>query len=539
MTEIALLLVAAAAAHALARATRLPTIPLLIVAGVIVSGVAPLSDAMLQDTLVLGLTFLLFITGLELDPERVGRQRGAAVRVGILQFLVMAGFGFAAAMVLGFDLHQASYLALALTASSTLVVVRLLQRRQQMFEPVGRMVLGVLLLQDVLVIALIPVLVFLPLGVAAAASGFGGVVALIFLAWVTRRVLSPRLPRLHDDEETLLLVVLGLLFVFLATARAMGLPLVVGAFLAGVSLSAFPVNGIVRGQLESIGDFFSAIFFTALGGLLLQPAGLELLQAAALVLLVLLVTPLLVTAVAERSGFSARPGIESGLLLSQTSELSLVVGLQGLVLGQIDASLFTVIVLVTVTTMVLTPFISADRVVWALMMLHPLRGRGAHFEPPSDHILLLGTGETGMPLLETLVTAGHDVFVVDDDPARIWRLSGADIPCLRGDASDEMVLARAGVDRARLILSTIRRPEDNRTLLRMAAGRPILIRVFDPADGDWIRQLGGQPVLYSEAAATEFLAWFTARAAAVPAAAQQSTAAHESPAAQAPADSSG
>jgi Kef-type K+ transport system membrane component KefB len=514
MTEIALLLLAAAGAHAVSRATGLPTIPLLVVAGAIVSGVAPLPDAVLQETLVLGLTFLLFITGLELDPDRVGRERAAAVRVGILQFLVMAGFGFAAAFSLGFDLHQASYLALALTASSTLVVVRLLQRRQQMFEPVGRMVLGVLLLQDLLVIALIPVLVFLPLGVAAAARGFGGVVAIIFLAWATRRWLSPRLPALEDDEETLLLVVLGLLFVFLATARAMGLPLVVGAFLAGVALSAFPVNGIVRGQLESIGDFFSAIFFTALGGLLLLPARLELLQAGALVLLVVLVTPLLVTAVAERSGLSARPGIESGLLLAQTSELSLVVGLQGLVLGQIDASLFTVIVLVTVTTMVLTPFITADRVVWVLMALHPLRGRGARFEPPSGHILLLGTGETGMPLLETLVTAGHDVFVVDDDPARIWRLNGADIPCLRGDASDETVLARAGVDRARLILSTIRRPEDNRTLLRMAAGRPTLIRVFDPADGVWIRQLGGHPVLYAEAAATEFLAWFTARAAA-------------------------
>jgi hypothetical protein len=383
-----------------------------------------------------------------------------------------------------------------------------------MFAPVGRMVVGVLLLQDLLVIALIPFLVFLPLGVMAVGRAVAGLAVLFALTWIVRRWVGPRLLRLADDEEVLLLVVLGGLFVFLGAARLMALPLVVGAFMAGVALSAFPVGGVVRSQLDSVGDFFSAIFFTALGGLLLEPTRTELLQALALALVVLLVTPIVVTAVAERAGLSARPGIEAGLLLSQTSELSLVVGLQGLVLGQIDQSLFTVIVLVTVFTMVVTPFFASGSVVWVLLRLHPLRGMAARFEPPQGHILLLGTGESGMPLLETLVTAGHDVLVVDDDPATIWRLRGADIPCLRGDASDEEVLLRAGADRAKLIVSTVRRAEDNRTLLRMAAHRPMLIRVFDPADAEWIRAAGGQPVLYVDAAAEEFMAWFRKLAAA-------------------------
>lgn len=510
MTAVALLLAAAAAGHALARALSLPTVPLLILAGAVGSALSPVPGELLQDTLVLGLTFLLFVTGIELDPGRVGRQRRAALQVGTLQFVVLAVAGFGAALVLGFGPLQAGYIGIALTASSTLVVVRLLQRRQQMFDAFGRMVLGVLLLQDLLVIALIPVLVFLPFGAAAVGMGLAAVAALLGLVWIVRRWVAPLLLRVAADDETLLLLVLGGLFVFLAAARAMDLPLVVGAFLAGVALSSFPVSGVVRSQLESIGDFFSAIFFTALGGLLLEPTSLQIMQAAGLVMLVLLVTPVLVTAVAERAGFSARPGIEAGLLLSQTSELSLVVGLQGLVFGQIDNGLFTVIVLVTVTTMVLTPFITAERVVWALMRLHPLRGMRWEFEPPEGHILLLGTGESGMPLLETLVTAGHDVLVVDDDPARIWRLRGADIPCLRGDASDLDVLRRAGADRAAMIVSTIGRPEDNRTLLSLEPRPPTLIRVFDPADGAWIREMGGHAVLASDAAAEEFLGWFAA-----------------------------
>jgi Kef-type K+ transport system membrane component KefB len=515
VTAIALLLAAAAAAYALARALHVPTIPLLILAGASLGRIHPLPADVVQDALMLGLTFLLFVTGLELDPARVGTQRRTALRVGLLQFVVMAGLGFAAALTLGFDMHQAGYAGLALTASSTLVSVRLLQRRQQMFEPFGRMVIGVLLLQDLLVIMLFPILVLLPFGLDAALRGVGGVATLLGLVWVVRRWLGPWLVhRLAADEETLLLTVIGIVFVFLGAAHIMSLPLVVGAFLAGVGLSAFPTNGIVRGQFESIGDFFTAIFFTALGGLLLEPTSLELMQAAAFVLLVVVITPPLVTAVAESAGFSARPGIEAGLLLAQASELSLVVALQGLVFGQIDRGLFTVIVLVTITTMVLTPFITAERVVWVLMRLHPLQGMGMSATPPEGHILLLGTGETGMPLLETLVTAGHDVLVVDDDPARIWRLRGADIPCLRGDASDESVLRRAGADRAALVLSTIRRPVDNRTLLTIARGRPVLIRVFDPADAEWIEAMGGRPILYSEAAADEFMEWFARRAAA-------------------------
>jgi Kef-type K+ transport system membrane component KefB len=510
VTAIALLLAAAAAAHVLARWTGLPTIPLLMLAGAAVVVASPVPADFLEDALILGLTFLLFVTGVELSPARVAGQRRVALRVGLLQFIVMAATGFAASLALGFGAHEAAYLALALTASSTLVVIRLLQRRGQLFEPVGRMVLGVLLLQDLLVIALIPLVVFLPVGVEAAARALFGVLALAALAWASLRWVSPLLLRLHDDEEVMLLGVIGMLFVFLGVARVLGLPLVVGAFLAGVGLSAFPVNGIVREQLDSIGDFFSAIFFTALGAVLVRPSGAELLQAAALVLLVVIVTPILVTAVAERAGFSARPGVEAGLLLSQTSELSLVVGLQGLVFGQISTGVFTVIVLVTVTTMMLTPFITGDRVVWWLLRIHPMRGNSRAVAPPRGHVLLLGTGETGMPLLETLVTAGQDVFVVDDDPALIRRIREADIPCLRGDASDADVLRRAGADHAAVVLSTIRRPEDNRTLLEVARGRPILVRVFEPSDAEWIREMGGRPILYSEAAAEEFLDWYRA-----------------------------
>jgi Kef-type K+ transport system membrane component KefB len=317
----------------------------------------------------------------------------------------------------------------------------------------------------------------------------------------------------------LLLVLLAVLFGFIGLADQLDLPLVTGAFLAGVGLSRFPLSGMARAHLGSISEFFSALFFIALGALIGIPSVMELAHAFVLMLVVVGVTPPLVTMIAERAGMSSRSAIESGLLLSQTSEISLVVGLFGLIAGQLTPAVFTVIALVTVMTMILTPFVSADRVAWWLMRHRPMR-RGHDPEatpmrrrtdariPQSDHVLVLGSGSTGTPLLETLLASGVDVLVIDDDPVVINQLRAADVPCLRGDAADIALLRRAGADRARIITSTLRRPQDNRRLLEFARGVPILIRVFDEADAEWIRELGGTPVLASHVAADSLLRWF-------------------------------
>lgn len=509
MTEVALLLVAAAAGFGAARALGLPAIPFLLLGGFVLALVAAPPGEFLEDALVLGVTFLVFAAGIELNPGRVRQQKRAAALVGAGQFVLLGLLGFAAARALGLDLQSALYMALALTASSTLVVVRILQQRRQLFEPFGRMVIGVLLLQDLLVILLIPVITMLPEGAGRVFRGVAATLGLVALAWALLRWVVPAaLRRLSLDEELLLLVVLTLLFVFLFLADRLSLPLVTGAFLAGVALSSFPVNGVVRGQLNSISDFFAAIFFTALGATLGIPDASQLLVAGVLALVVILLTPPLVAFVAERAGFSARPAIFSGLLLSQTSELSLVVGIQGVVLGQIASGTFTIIALVTLGTMMLTPFLASDRVALRLMRYHPSRRLPEPEERPEGHVLVLGCGTSGMPLLETLVIGPHPVVAVDDDPQIVERVQEAGIEVLRGDAADEALLRRAGADRAKAVVSTVRRVEDNAPLLAMARRGPVLVRVFSEEEAEWVRERGGRPVIYSDAAAEAFMEWF-------------------------------
>lgn len=510
---IATLLAGAAVAFGVARWLGLPAVPLLMLAGAALSVLGFVPSQLLEDAVVLGLTFLVFVAGLELDPRRVGAQRPAALRVGVAQFVLLGAVGLLAALGLGFDATTALYLALALAASSTLVVVRLLQVRQQLFEPFGRLVLGVLLLQDLLVILLIPVLPRLPRGVGAVVLGVAAAVALVGLAYVCLRWFMPFVViRLGLDDESVLLVVLAFLFLFVGSAEGLHLPFVAGAFLAGVALSAFPVSGLVRAQLHSLSDFFVAVFFTALGGFLVFPTAVELVQALVLAFLVVVLTPPLVSVLGERAGMSARSAIEGGLLLAQTSEFSLVVGLQGLVATQIVPGAFRVIALVTVVTMLLTPLVATDEMARRLMRFHPQRRRqiAGDEEPPQGHVLLLGCGENGMAVLEELIVLGHRVFVVDDDPGVIAQLRQAEIPALRGDGADRGVLERAGARHARMIISTLRRPADSVPVLELARGVPTLVRVFDDAAAAMIRRHGATPILVSEAAAEEFMEWYRA-----------------------------
>ncbi|MEX0890942.1 MAG: cation:proton antiporter [Gemmatimonadota bacterium] len=508
MHGVAALLLAAAAAFLLARALRVPAIPLLLLAGLGLSFIAPLQLEELENALILGVSMVLFVVGMELDPRRTRNQRRAALQVGFVQFSVLAVLGYLTSRALGFGAVEAGYVALALTASSTLVGVRLLQERRQMFEPSGRLVLGVLLLQDVLVLLAIPLVTELASGWQAVLQGLAGMALLAAATLAVRHWISPLLLHVGQDQERVLLGALAILFLFMAGAALLDVPAVAAAFLAGVSLSRFPVSGVVRAELAPIGDFFAAVFFTALGAFVRIPTPPELLHATILAALVILVTVPLVTLIAERAGFSAKPAIEAGLLLAQCSEMSLVIGLAGMIEGVLRPEAFVVISLVTLGTMLLTPVVATDRTAWWLVHRHPGRRRRHTGYPPEGHVLLLGAGTTGMPLLEDLILSGVKVVVVDDDPAVSNELAAAGVRTVRGDAADPEVLRQAGAARARLISSSVRRARDNEAVLELAGEIPVLVRVFAAEDARWVLERGGIPVPYSEAAADGLMAWY-------------------------------
>ncbi|MFU8804814.1 MAG: cation:proton antiporter [Bradymonadaceae bacterium] len=514
MIEVTLLLVAAAVAFGISRGLRIPVIPLLIATGYLLSraGVTP-DRQMVEQFLELGLAFLVFIAGMELNPARVGGRMKAVLWVGTLQFFILGAAGVAIALVLGFDPMATLYVGLAMAASSTLVVMRLLRQRQQMFEPFGRLVVGVLLFQDILIIVLMLLLVQSPEGGTGIAIAVG-VTALMGAAVVLcARYLAPWLvERYENEEEILLLSILTILSAFIGIAFFMNVPSVAGAFFAGVAISPFPVGGVARTLLSSLTDFFTALFFTAFGAILIIPALPDLGRVLILALLVIIVTPILVTLIAEKAGLTARNAIESGLILAQTSEFSLIVGLQGLVIGHISQDVFSIIALVTVLTMVLTPWLATDRMTRWLMRFHPApTGAAQAHRPHTKHCVILGCGAGGQALLVELTKRGLDVIAVDHDPAVVSKLSAEGYEVIWGDAGQPESLKVAALPQAAIVIVTTGRVDHLQAVRRLAPEAKLYVHIFERSQVVAAEATGAHVILYSEAAVDSFMEWFEGR----------------------------
>lgn len=518
MNAFALLLVAAAVAYGLARYFKLPSVPVLIGAGMALSlaGLVPVElsfgvGAGAMDLLELGLVFLVFASGAELNPRRFNKFATAVFWVAGLQFVIAMGVGFLCARSMGMGALEAVYMGGGLAASSTLVVLRHLQMRKAMFEPYGRVVTGVLLVQDVALVLLIVLLSRVEGGGWDVGKGLFGAGLMGGVAWIAQRFVIPKLVfRFKPDEENLLLWLVAVLLSFVGVASWLELPLIAGAFAGGFVFSSFPLNGLVRGQLSSLVDFFHAMFFVALGALLGIPEPELWLQALIYSAVVIFVTPPLVAFVAEWRGLNARAGIETGLLLAQTSEYSLLLGLSGLVLGHVSDDTFSILALTTVMTMVLTPALGREGVATFLLPFHPFRRREKPKKSPKGHVLILGFGSAGMWTIKPLIAQGESVLVVDDDVGVCRALEKKKIPYLRGDGAEPEVLEKAGARDAKLVIASMRRVGDALTVLQYVKGVPVVARVFEEEDRKKIDAAGGIAVMNSHAAADTFMAWLEA-----------------------------
>ncbi|WP_269524212.1 cation:proton antiporter [Coraliomargarita parva] len=519
MTAFAILLVAAALAFGLSKALHLPAIPLLMLSGVGLRFLANRSefdipDELLSEVIEIGLAMLVFTAGTELSPRRMrGRFRPVTI-VAVTQFFMLGFVGVCTALLLGYELTTALYVGCALSASSTLVAVRHLQTRRQMFEPFGRLVLGVLLLQDIFIVLIMVALLKAPLGWLESIHSVANAIALGIFSLGVHKWFVPWVTRRHKlDDEELMLGALSMLFAFSGMAHLLELPFLVGAFFAGFALSAFPMNGLVRGMLGSLSGFFLALFFICIGAFLTLPSPQMLGHSLIFIAMLVLVTVTIVAIVAEAVGYTTRASIETGILLSQTSEFSLLLALTGLASGQISPELFSMIAFITVTTMTLTPFFSREKIAWSLMHWHPRYRKGeARCGEMSGHAVLLGYGRAGPSTVHTLKQHGLEVVVLDDDAGVIRKLIAQKIPCIQGDGSDEHMLRLAHAREAKVVLCSMRRRQDAQLTLDYLKNSEVkvLVRTFEHEESAMVRAAGGYPIEASMASARTFFDWLSA-----------------------------
>jgi predicted Kef-type K+ transport protein len=306
----------------------------------------------------LGIALLLFLVGLKLDFHLVRQTGFVALATGLGQVLFTSVIGFAIARALGLGVTVSIYVAVALTFSSTIIIVKLLTDKRELDQLHGRIAVGFLIVQDIVVVLVMIVLTATgELSDESVLTQFGLVIAkglalLVGMALLMRYVLTWVLHQFARVSE--LFVLFGVTWAagVAAVTDLLGFSTEVGAFLAGFSLASTPFREAVGARLVSLRDFLLLFFFIGLGSQLeFGEAGGQLADALVLSAFVLIGNPLIVLVIMGLMRYPTRVSFLAGLTVAQISEFSLILAALGFSLGHIDTatvSLITVVGLVTI-----------------------------------------------------------------------------------------------------------------------------------------------------------------------------------------------
>ena len=518
LRELGFIILAAAIFSVAARPARIPSLVAYMLAGLAlgpVTGFLTVSEAVHMASEV-GIALLLFLVGLELSLEKIKDVGKVAVAAGLGQVVFTAAGGFVLSMALSFSPMESLFIATALTFSSTVVVVKLLDQKGDLDALYGRIAVGIFLVQDLVVIVVLTVLAGLgrqeaqgavDVGVNLALA-FGGMALLLVLAAAASRWVLPRLLAwVAHSPEILFTWSLTWCFLFVLGAETMQLSLEIGAFLAGISLAQLPYNHEMRRRVHPLMNFFIAVFFVSLGIQMEFSAAREYwLPGLILSLFVLVGNPFIFMWIIARAGFGERTSFRTSVTVAQISEFSFIFAAMGMGAGLIKDSILSLIGIVGLVTIA----VSAYMILYADALYEYCRRRGllkmfrarqgdegedTEKAPLSGHVIIVGMNSLGRRLARELTERGQAVLAVDSDPRKL-----ADLPCptLLGNAEHASVLNEAGLDQARLLVSALHIEETNNLLTHRARslGIPVSVHAFETAHVPELQALGATHLLF-------------------------------------------
>lgn len=475
-TEVALLLAMAAGFGVIGLALRQPLIVSFIATG-LAAGHSALdlvhADAQIGLLSELGIALLLFLVGIKLDVKLIRSLGAVAVMTGLGQVMFTALFGFAIGLALGIDAVTSLYIAVALTFSSTIIVVKLLSDKREIDSLHGQIALGFLIVQDIVVVLALVALSAIGIGksgdegrslLSVLLAGAGLVLAVTIFV---RHIAEPLTARLSRLPELLVLFAIALATAFAALGEIAGLGKEVGGLLAGVALASTPYREAIAARLAPLRDFLLLFFFLALGATLdLSQMGAAVVPAMIFSAFVLIGNPLIVLVIMVAMGYGRRTSFLAGLTVAQISEFSLVFMAMGLALGHVDAAAMGLVTLVGLVTIAASTYmITYSHQLFAAF--EPLlgspraaragRGRDRTAAAPdsSPAIILIGLGRFGTAIGLRLRARGLRVLGVDFNPDAIRRGKALGIDALFGDATDPEFLSELPLREAQWIVSTV------------------------------------------------------------------------------------
>ena len=485
--EIATLVLLAAAVGFVGLLARQPLIVTFIAVGLIAGPDAlglVTSTEFIETLSQISIAVLLFLVGLKLDVTLVRSLGKVAVATGLGQVTFTAFFGFLICLMLGIDWLTSIYIAVALTFSSTIIIVKLLSDKQEIGALHGKIALGFLIVQDIFVVLAMVTLSALGVGLGEEAGSLadvvlvfvGGAGMVAFVVLFIRYLAEPLMRQISGSSELMVIFAVGWAASLAAAGDALGFGKELGGLLAGVSLASTQYRDAIGSRLASLRDFLLLFFFINLGASLdLSTLGDQIGAAVVLSLFVLIGNPLIVLAIMGYMGYRKRTGFLAGLTVAQISEFSLIFMAMGITIGHVGDPAMGLVTLVGLVTIALSVYM----ITWSHKLyeiFEPFLGvfeRRTAFREAEDaedaaldrrhDYVIFGLGRYGCRIGQGLKEKGFRVLGVDFDPEALenWRRMG--MPATYGDATDPEFVAHLELKDVRAVVSAV--PRERGTLI--------------------------------------------------------------------------
>ncbi|MDP2947755.1 MAG: cation:proton antiporter [Nanoarchaeota archaeon] len=426
----------------------------------------------------MGIAFLLFIVGIHLSPKVIKEVGKISLVTGIGQILFTSLIGYFIGIMLGFSTITSIYIAIALTFSSTIIIMKLLSDKDALEKLYGKISIGFLLVQDLVAILILIVVSSLASGTGASNLLFSTIIKGVVLVAILVPISYYALPKLSDffakSQEFLFVFAIswgfGLSLLFLYA----GFSIEVGALIAGIMLSMSPYSFEISSKLKPLRDFFIISFFIILGSQMafgdITPLVIPAIIFSAFILIG---NPLIVMILMGFLGYSKKTGFMAGLTVAQISEFSLILIALGVKTGALTQEILSFVTIIGLLTIAGSTYmiIYSDAIFNKLSRFLTIFERKKIKEkdiPKKDYdYILLGYNRIGFSIIKAFSKITKNFLVVDYNPKVVKDLQNEGINAIYGDVDDSEFLEDLGICKSSVIVSTIPEKETNKLILEV------------------------------------------------------------------------
>ncbi len=490
--DIGIIIIFSAIGALIANKTKQPLVLAYILIGIILGPILKIVNNIefVHILSEIGIAFLLFIVGLELNLKKLKNTGDVAIIGSLIQMVIFFALGFIVGLIFKLDIMTRIYFGIIVMFSSTMVVLKILSDKNELDTVHSRIIIGTLLMQDIVAIIILSLL-----NQSGTSSTkliitlFSGLI-LVFLAYFFGKFIFPSIFRVAaKSPEVLFMISLATCFTGAFLFHLAGFSIAIGAFIAGVTIGNLPYNLEIEVKIKPLRDFFAVLFFTSLGlELVFQDLIFVLPYVLLLLIIVIVLKPILTTLIVASFGYKRRISFLTGINLAQISEFSLIAASQGLVLGQINRPIYTTAIIVALISITTTSyFIKYEQRIYKVFSKHIKRldkfGKKEKslniFDSEKEYnVILCGYNRIGYSIYNTLKKIGKNMIIIDYNPDTIKKLISKNIPCIYGDLNDPEILENLNFKHIDLVISTIPELSANLLILQEVKKKKRNIRVI-------------------------------------------------------------